>query len=420
MEKLLQDLDSFLQEKDGDGCVELLHDGYFYELFIDEEHATENPPEISSIKPLVNKYITVLSFRSFLTNYFQGLISFYYNENYKTAFEQMFQAISDFIIIFEKEDHWTIPMMKYLSSILRTFANKALSSLGSGEEEVKEESEEGPLEKSARLLQRGFGICAADRSPLDFSKKWSALHIVNNLLRIYFQLNKLSLCTKLIKTVEESKSLPNLEEFPVSQRVTYKFFSGRVAILESNLSKAKLDLEYALHYCLDNYPKNKRMILQYLSCVNLMLGKYPTVNLCKRYNMLEFLELSKACRSGDLKTYCNELEKYKLFFIQHGTYLMLEKIKLIVYRNLLRRVYYYNCENHPETSSRLDLNLFLVALRFQPSSVKIQQQMDLDEAECLITNLIYLGYIRGYVSHDKQMLVLSKKEPFPALSTIQI
>jgi hypothetical protein len=47
----------------------------------------------------------------------------------------------------------------------------------------------------------------------------------------------------------------------------------------------------------------------------------------------------------------------------------------------------------------------------------LQSPMDLDEIECILANLIYRGYVRGYISHSKRVLVLSKKDPFP-FSTI--
>jgi hypothetical protein len=44
--------------------------------------------------------------------------------------------------------------------------------------------------------------------------------------------------------------------------------------------------------------------------------------------------------------------------------------------------------------------------------------MDLDEIECILANLIFRGYVRGYLSHTKRMLVLSKSNPFPTSAVI--
>ena len=39
-----------------------------------------------------------------------------------------------------------------------------------------------------------------------------------------------------------------------------------------------------------------------------------------------------------------------------------------------------------------------------------------EEAECLVANMIYKGYMRGYISHEKQMVVLAKADAFPRLA----
>jgi hypothetical protein len=44
--------------------------------------------------------------------------------------------------------------------------------------------------------------------------------------------------------------------------------------------------------------------------------------------------------------------------------------------------------------------------------------IDLDEVECILANLIFRGYVRGYLSHAKRVLVLSKRDPFPVSSVI--
>lgn len=38
-----------------------------------------------------------------------------------------------------------------------------------------------------------------------------------------------------------------------------------------------------------------------------------------------------------------------------------------------------------------------------------------EEAECLLANMIYKGFMRGYISHEKQMVVLAQNNPFPRL-----
>lgn len=48
----------------------------------------------------------------------------------------------------------------------------------------------------------------------------------------------------------------------------------------------------------------------------------------------------------------------------------------------------------------------------------VGMHLDLDEIECILANLIYRGYVRGYIAHTKRILVLSKKDPFPSSAVI--
>jgi hypothetical protein len=42
--------------------------------------------------------------------------------------------------------------------------------------------------------------------------------------------------------------------------------------------------------------------------------------------------------------------------------------------------------------------------------------LDMDEVECILANLISIGYIKGYISHEKQVLVCAKEieKAFPS------
>ena len=43
-----------------------------------------------------------------------------------------------------------------------------------------------------------------------------------------------------------------------------------------------------------------------------------------------------------------------------------------------------------------------------------QTDVDTDEVHCIISNLIYEGYIKGYISLQHQKLIISKQNPFPS------
>lgn len=62
---------------------------------------------------------------------------------------------------------------------------------------------------------------------------------------------------------------------------------------------------------------------------------------------------------------------------------------------------------------QLSLDAFLVALKFMQV-----EGVDIAEVQCILANLIYMGHIKGYISHQHQKLVVSKQNPFPPLSTV--
>mmetsp|Transcript_5215 Transcript_5215/g.16714 ORF Transcript_5215/g.16714 Transcript_5215/m.16714 type:complete len:172 (-) Transcript_5215:182-697(-) len=109
--------------------------------------------------------------------------------------------------------------------------------------------------------------------------------------------------------------------------------------------------------------------------------------------------------AGDLNAFEEQLATHQQRFIRHGSYLLVERSKLIVYRNFFRRVALL----HPDKSTKLDIK------RFQACLKATNTEMEVDEIECILANLIYCGYIKGYISHAHGKLVVSKGAPFPPL-----
>lgn len=133
----------------------------------------------------------------------------------------------------------------------------------------------------------------------------------------------------------------------------------------------------------------------------------PKHNLLEKYNLMEFGELMEAVKRGDLCNLEKVMEKHELFFIGAGIYLIVEKLKIIAYRNLFKKVY-------------LVLNIHQIPIQDLLSALEMQgiDDVDMDEVECIVANLIFEGKIKGYISHQHKKLVISKQNPFPRLSTI--
>ncbi len=48
------------------------------------------------------------------------------------------------------------------------------------------------------------------------------------------------------------------------------------------------------------------------------------------------------------------------------------------------------------------------------------EEQDMDEVDCLVANLIFRGYVKGYLSHRHHVAVLSKTGAFPALTAAML
>lgn len=260
------------------------------------------------------------------------------------------------------------------------------------------------LEKAAESLLSCFRICAADNRSSDAeTKKLGMLTLVNQLLKVYFRINKLHLCKPLIRAIDSS---PFKQHFPLAQQITYKFFVGRKAMFDSDYRLANEYLSYAFEKCHRDSFKNKMLILTYLVPVKMLLGFMPSRGVLEKYDLLPFWDLVLAVKAGNLRGIDKVMEEQEMFFIKSGIYLIVEKLKIVAYRNLFKKVYQI------EGSHLIDIVAFQVALQVAG------QDVDADETQCLVANLIYDGKIKGYISYQHKKVVVSKQNPFPPLSSL--
>jgi nuclear mRNA export protein PCID2/THP1 len=177
-------------------------------------------------------------------------------------------------------------------------------------------------------------------------------------------------------------------------------------MFDSDYKSAEIYLSFAFNNCHKKFPKNKRQILIYLVPVKMLLGHMPRKEILEKYNVLQFHELASALKEGNVRKFDEVIQRHETFFIESGIYLIVEKLKIIAYRNLFKRVYLI-LQTH-----QIDLQCFLTALNFASGEV-----IEMDETQCIVANLIYEGRIKGYISHQHNKLVVSKQNPFPSLSS---
>eukprot|EP00818_Percolomonas_sp_WS_P003883 CAMPEP_0117445830 /NCGR_PEP_ID=MMETSP0759-20121206/6009_1 /TAXON_ID=63605 /ORGANISM="Percolomonas cosmopolitus, Strain WS" /LENGTH=462 /DNA_ID=CAMNT_0005238041 /DNA_START=13 /DNA_END=1404 /DNA_ORIENTATION=- len=239
-----------------------------------------------------------------------------------------------------------------------------------------------------------------DRADKSISKKVVMLPIINYQFLIYFRIDNINMCETILIQIDGTNLFYpfQLEDYSTADQVTFDYYAGRVKLFTSEYAEASERLMRAFTRTPRRATQNKKLILRNLICVNLMMGRYPPKNLLAKYNMQYYEQLVRACATGNLKTLFAELDKHQSLWMKNGTYLLLERTKIIAYRNFLRRV----CKVISSGDWRFELDKFRVAFKV------VGLDMDENEVEGIVSNLIYQGYISGYISHAHQKLVTAK------------
>ncbi|KAI8988006.1 hypothetical protein BDF20DRAFT_300810 [Mycotypha africana] len=282
---------------------------------------------------------------------------------------------------------------------------------------------------AARLLSKMFNIMLADRSPMETSKRQGIFHVTNLAFKVYFKLNNIRMCQTFMSNIRTGGV--ELEQFPISEQVTYKYYTGRYALYHGRLKQAEEYLLFAFNKCHIDYWNNKRLILHYLIPTRIILGYFPSLMLLRKYQLEEyFAPLMRCIRSGHMAGFLHHLEAYFAYFYRHFTYLLLkERGVVLIWRCLIKNLYRQQ-QILGNTKPAIDFDLYLTALytSYDDRSYNPQQQQqeqpkqvfDLNDVEGIFVSLISQGYIRGYLQHQRHRIVLSKVNAFPAISSVHL
>lgn len=277
---------------------------------------------------------------------------------------------------------------------------------------AKEADAEDPAgqcqEEAARLANKAFTICITDRNPsTESSRKWGTYRIAGLLFRIYFALGQLGLCNNALRAIGASQ-LPSLDQFPAPERVTYRYYLGRFYFVNERYSQALTELMAAFKECHRDATTAKRKILHLLVPTRLLVhGAIPHGDVLTRYNMDQgfYTEALQSIRTGDVLKYRSLLDEYEHDLLLMGTFLVWERLILVAYRSLFRRVWQIQSGN-----TRILLSGLIGVMGVE----------DGDEAGAMVGVLIDVGLVKGYISQERATLVLSQKEPFPPISTSRL
>lgn len=339
-----------------------------------------------------------------------------YNQEITEGYESLTKSFKSLIDLIKdaKDENWQLPVLFTMSVDLRLLASLCDTLKKQKDfDELPSENAEGSrveyeyAEKTAECLMVCFrNLCTDTRSESHVSKRWGMMHIVNQLFKIYFKINKINLCNPLKRVIENSGLK---DQFPLSHQIVYKFYVGRQAMFENDYETAAKYFEFAFANCPSMYKNNKKIILVYLIPVNMLRGYMPNQTLLAKYDLKPFEEIVSSVKQGNILKFNNDMLEHEEFFIESGVYLFLEKLKMTTYRNLFKKL------ASLLNTAQIPIDAYVDILKSLG-----EEDMDNDVCQCILANLIYEGKIKGYISHKHNKLVISKnpKIAFPRLSTL--
>lgn len=319
------------------------------------------------------------------------------------AFKEHNQLANSFFRFFSENTGWTLPLLFSLFRDLRDLAFDAdLEARKSGKKAAES------MEDAARTISKAFNICIMDRtSPPEQSRKWGVYYVVSLLLKSYFRIRRVGLSKNILRVFEVADDIPLLTNYPRSHQVTYRYYLGMYNYLNEDYDKSESELTLAFYNCHLKYHNNLQRILTYLIPLRILRGIFPSEELLSQFPILQ--ELYKpfitAIRKGDLPAYDRALEEGERRLVELSLWFNLERARELCLRGLFRKVWVVMGK-----PTRVPISTLHAAL------VVSGVDMPIEEAECLVANMIYKGYMRGYVSHEKQMIVLAQQNTFPKVA----
>ncbi|XP_072940111.1 PCI domain-containing protein 2 [Epargyreus clarus] len=397
LNQYIQSVQRMFRSGQGEGLARLLS--------LKDEHTSKNLVSNDTAALIETNFAEFVSYMNCSTPldeivaYHLACVKALISNKYSEAFANQTSCVAAVVRLLQaqKEENWSLPLLYTVCRDLRLVAQKVEANTPQSNGKI--------LEKAAESLLICFRVCAADnRTAEDDTKRHGMLPLVNQLLKVYFRINKLHLCKPLIRAIESS---PLKNMYSLAQQITYKFFNGKKAMFDSDYTSANHYLSFAFEKCHQDCIKNKRLILIYLIPVKMLLGYMPKKSLLEKYDLMLFWDLVTSVKSGSVKGIDKVMEEHESFLIKAGIFLVVEKLKTIAHRNLFRRVYLL------ENTHQIEIASFEAALQ-------IMGEEDVDEAEtqCYVASLIYEGKIKGYISYQHKKLVVSKQNAFPPLNSL--
>lgn len=262
------------------------------------------------------------------------------------------------------------------------------------------------VNKCVELLTEAFRVCTSDRcTDQRLSKKWGAIQILNQLLKLCHRIKRYELGEQLLSFAEQSLEYRHylLED----QKMTYDYFLGKSHLFKDDYRKAMDCFDPIFQRCPRFMRKNKASILIHLCIAKMQFGYTPRLAILLKYQLHAFHDLLLAIKQGQLYQFDQCVKHiHHQYFLGKGLLFHVESLYLLAVRNLFRQVWLVmNKEN------KISVDVFARAMEWSNHG-EICDQM---QCVTLLATLISQNRIKAYISYKHMVIVLSKEDPFPKI-----
>lgn len=347
--------------------------GYVIAKWIEEGLRTQKPAEQIGNESEVKKYFVTFNTstgienedrkqdikgrKTALTHLGRAIFNYAY-KNYEGAAKAMMECTEQFYIHgYQEIRAWTLPIMK----VLIRYTNKWVID---GDKVVAKKNKrvmEGYQRERAAGLRVKPPKLSASRFPCAdaWMIKLGDLYKMCNNARIegaeerkdilmliwntYMNTTlKLCMSTTIGKLIVPDTKEMIPERYPKGEQVHYYWLLGRYYMgqglyqeAETYFCKANRMIIKETHSINSAAGRNKQRILKMLICTRLYRCKYPSQYCLHKYKLTHYQQLIKAHRLGKVNVFQQELERHRRQFVEEGVYILLTKMILTAYRNLL-------------------------------------------------------------------------------------
>jgi hypothetical protein len=294
--------------------------------------------------------------------------------------------------------------------------------------------------------------------PAEVSRRRGALPVVNGLLIMLFQHNNTHQCRVLLSSIEASekqaeatndptKSVLQPAKHMIAEVIKFRYYQGRMKLYEKKFQEAFdcLMLAYKLAPQVGTgselQQKNKLRIHFYLLVAGVCCGMMPPPELLAADSLTRqiFTPIIIAIREGDPLAFSKALDRHSSVLRKRGVFMLLQQVRILCYLFLMARTHQALAQLGQD-GSRISLELLVDIFTAQaaakhsiglpvpgaagdeassPSAKRLRVEREsvvsVDALALWVARLIARGFVKGYLSCEHKIIVLSKASPFPTL-----